>query len=327
MDLRQIRAFLAVAETGSVTRAAEMLHVVQPAVSRQLKLLEDELGVPLFERGRQGMLLTDAGRILADRASRAVRELDGARLEIRPARGVLVGNVGIGLLPSSCDLLAAPLAMAVRAQHPGIQITFAVGFTDHLTKWLEDGEIDAALLYDPRASSHLSTTPILSEPLWVCGAPAFGLTPDSPARIELLGEHPLVLPSRKHGLRTLVEHACALANVNMTIAAETNALAVHKELVVQGMGLGIMPRVAIRDEINRGSLTAAPIQQAAFQRRIAIALPTTRRTSPAARYVTTVLNECIASSVKSGAWLDATLLGPDAIDFESAHVDLSPYGP
>lgn len=327
MDLRQIRSFLAVGETGSVTRAAEMLHVVQPAVSRQLKLLEDELGVPLFERGRQGMLLTDAGRTFAERASRALRELDSARLEIQPARGVLVGNVGIGLLPSSSDLLAAPLAMAVRSQHPGIQITFTVGFTDHLSKWLEEGEIDAALLYNPGGASHLSTTPLLLEPLCVCGAPAFGLSSDEPVSIEVLSNHPLVLPSRKHGLRSLVDSACALSQVNMTIAAETNAQAVHKELVIQGMGLGVMPRVAIREEIRSGLLIAAPINHPAFLRTIALALPTTRRTSPAARFVTSALNECVAWSVRSGTWLDATLLGPESIDFDSAHKDLPTFEP
>lgn len=318
MDIKQIRAFLAVAETGSVTRAAQMLHVVQPAVSRQLKVLEDELGVPLFERDRQGMLLTDAGRTFAERASRALRELDSARLEVRPARGELIGNVGIGLLPSSCDLLAAPLAMAVRSQHPGIQITFTVGFTDHLSKWLEEGEIDAALLYNPDGSSKLSTTPLLLEPLCVCGTPAFGLDADDPLPIEVLGDHPLVLPSRKHGLRSLVDRACALSQVSMTIAAETNAQAVHKELVIQGIGLGVMPRVAIRHEIESGLLTAALVDHPTFLRTIALAIPTTRRSSPAARFVTSALNDCVQSCVRSGAWLDATLLGPDSVDFDSA---------
>ncbi|MDM0028354.1 LysR family transcriptional regulator [Variovorax saccharolyticus] len=322
MDIKQIRSFLAVAETGSVTRAAQMLHVVQPAVSRQLKVLEDELGVPLFDRDRQGMLLTDAGRTFAERAGRALAELDSARLEVRPARGALIGSVGIGLLPSSCDLLAAPLAMAVRSKHPGIQITFTVGFTDHLSRWLEEGEIDAALLYDPPASSKLSSTPLLLEPLCVCGIPAFGLDADDPLPIEVLGDHPLVIPSRKHGLRALVDRTCAQSQVRMTVAAETNAQAVHKALVIQGMGLGVMPRVAIRDELKSGLLTAALIDHPSFVRTIALALPTTRKTSPAARFVTTALNECVASCVASGAWLDATLLGPESITFESADEDI-----
>lgn len=309
MDIRQIRSFLAIAETGSVTRAAELLHVVQPAVSRQLKLLEEDVGVPLFERGRQGMLLTDGGRILMERAGRALRELDSARLEIRPTQGTIVGTVNIGLLPSSCELLAAPLAIALRSEYPGIRVSLSVGFTDHLTRWLENGEIDAALLYDPRVSPGLNVTPLLKEPLWLCGSSSQGLNPEVPVKIDALGASPLVLPSRHHGLRTLVEHTCAVANIKITIAAETNALAVHKDLVVHGMGLGVMPRIAIRAEIERGQLCAAPIDHEAYVRCIALALPTTRRTSPAVRCVATALERCIKETVTSGAWLDAEWLG------------------
>jgi DNA-binding transcriptional LysR family regulator len=86
MDLKQLRALLAIAETGSVTRAADILHIVQPAISRQLKLLEEELGVALFERERHGMVLTPPGRLFVERASRALQELDAAKEEISPAR-------------------------------------------------------------------------------------------------------------------------------------------------------------------------------------------------------------------------------------------------
>jgi len=256
------------------------------------------------------MLVTDAGRIFMERASRALRELDKARLEIRPAKGAIVGDVNVGLLPSSCELLAAPLAMAVRAEHPGIKVSLSVGFTDHLTRWLEDGEIDVALLYDPKTSSRLSTTSLLTEPLWVCAAPSLGLATDVPAGIDTLGRFPLVLPSRQHGLRSLVERACAVSGIDFTIAAETNALAVHKDLVAQGMGLGVMPRVAIRAEIEQGLLIAAPLAHDQFIRTIALALPTARRTTPAVRCVTTALTQCMTEAVSSGSWLDAQWIGP-----------------
>jgi DNA-binding transcriptional LysR family regulator len=318
MDLKQIRAFLTIAETGSVTRAAEILHVVQPAVSRQLKLLEEELGVALFERDRNGMLLTEAGRLLSERSGRALRELDSVRLELRPARGALSGEVRIGLLPGSCELVAAALTKAAQAQHPGIRITLTVGFTDDLTQGLEDGELDAALLYDPRESSRITSTPLLTEPLWICGAPSVQLRQDEPVGLDILGRYPVVLPSRRHGLRTLVEHACAVGNVSLNVAAETNALAVHKELVIHGLGVTVIPRVGIRNELASDLLCAAPIHHAAFLRRLAIALSTARRISPAAQYVTDTLVKCIASAVRSGAWLDATLLGEHPADYAGA---------
>ena len=116
MDVRQLAALVAVAETGSVTRAAEVLHLVQPAVSRQIKLLEDELGAPLFERTRHGMALTDDGRILLQHARRALSELERARAEIRPASGELRGLVTLGLSPSIAEPIGE--AQGISTVHP-----------------------------------------------------------------------------------------------------------------------------------------------------------------------------------------------------------------
>ena len=122
MDIKQLRAFLTIAETGSVTRASEVLHIVQPAVSRQLRLLEEDLGTPLFYRGRHGMEPTEAGTILIDRARRVLRELDQARDEIRPEPGALSGLVSVGLLPSTSDLLAAPLVCRLQELYPELEV-------------------------------------------------------------------------------------------------------------------------------------------------------------------------------------------------------------
>ena len=114
MDLKQLRALLAIAETGSVTRAAEMLHIVQPAVSRQLRLLEEEMGTTLFDRGQRGMELTAAGEMLVVHAGRVLSELDMAKAEIVPDPGAVIGSVTIGFLPSTADLLAAPLVRQLK---------------------------------------------------------------------------------------------------------------------------------------------------------------------------------------------------------------------
>jgi LysR family nitrogen assimilation transcriptional regulator len=309
MDIRQIRAFLAIADTGSVTRAAELLHVVQPAVSRQLKLLEEDVGAPLFERGRNGMALTDAGHVLIERARRALRELDAARVEIRPTPGTISGVVNLGLLPSSCELLGGPLVGALRQQYPLIRVSRSVGDTDPLRRALESGEVDATLLYEPQPSPALEVEPLVEEALSLVGLASLGLSDAKPVTVQALGQGPLVLPSPPHGLRTLVEHACAVAGVKLTVAAETNALSVQKALVVQGYGLSVMPRVAVLGEIERGLLSAARIDQPEFVRRIVLALPTTRRSSTAVRCATTVLKACVEEMAHSGQWLGARWLG------------------
>lgn len=309
MDIRQIRAFLAIADTGSVTRAAELLHVVQPAVSRQLKLLEDDVGAPLFERDRRGMQLTEAGHILMERARRALRELDAARLEIRPTPGLISGIVNLGLLPSSCELLTGPLVGALQAQYPHVRLSVSVGYTDHMLRWLESGEIDAALLYDPNPSPALDVEPLVEESLSLVGLATLGLRDEEPVPVQALGSAPLVLPSSPHRLRNLVEHACAVADVPITVAAETNALSVQKALVTQGYGLSVIPRVAVHHEIERGILSAARIDGPDFLRRIVLALPTTRRVPTAVRCATTALQVVVKDIARSGHWLGARWLG------------------
>jgi LysR family nitrogen assimilation transcriptional regulator len=309
MDIRQIRAFLAIADTGSVTQAAERLHIVQPAVSRQLKLLEDDVGAPLFERDRRGMQLTEAGHILLERARRALRELDAARLEIRPTLGLISGNVNLGILPSSCELITGPLVGALKERYPHMRVSLSVGYTDHLLRWLESGEIDVALLYDPAPSPALEVTLLVEESLSLVGLAALGLNDDEPVTVQALGRSPLVLPSAPHRLRSLVEHACAVAGVQLTVAAETNALGVQKTLVAQGYGLSVMPRVAVQSEIERGLFSAARINGPEFLRRIVLARPTTRRSSTAVRCAMSVLQTCVKDIACSGNWLGARWLG------------------
>lgn len=309
MDIRQIRTFLAIADTGSVTRASERLHIVQPAVSRQLKLLEEDVGALLFERGRHGMQLTEAGYILVERGRRALRELDAARLEIQPMPGLIAGIAQLGLLPSSGDLLGAALMQSLQQQYPQIRLSLSVGYTDHLLLWLENGEIDAALLYNPRVSPALEINLLVVESLSLVGPAALGLSDGQPVPVEALGRAPLVLPSAPHSLRTLVEHACALANVSITIAAETNALSMQKALLLQGYGLSVMPRVAVQREIDQGLLSAARIDAPEFLRNIVLARSTTRRSSAAVRYATSVLQDCMKQVVVAGLWPGADWRG------------------
>lgn len=220
------------------------------------------------------------------------------------------GTVSLGLLPSSCELLTGPLVGALQRAFPQIRVSLSVGYTDHLLGWLESGEIDAALLYDPAASPALDVKPLVEESLSLVGLASIGLSDDYPVTVAALGEAPLVLPSAPHRLRSLVEHACAAAGVGITFAAGTNALSVQKALVAQGYGATVMPRVAVQQEIERGVFSAARIDAEAFLRRIYLAVPTTRRSSTAVRCATTVLQNCVREIACSGEWQGAQWIGP-----------------
>lgn len=310
MDFKQLRAFLTVAETGNVTRAAEVLHIVQPAVSRQLRMLEDDVGVALFERERHGMVLTEAGRALVGYGRRAMLELDRARAEIA-GTGVteVVGLVTLGLLPSTIDILSSPLVAALAAQYPGIRVRIAMGYAGTLLRWLETGEVDAALLYGAERSSNVQTTPLIEESLWVIAPRKAGLRADTPVPLASLSGRPLVLPSAPHGIRMLVDHACAVSNLSLDISVETNALSVQRSLVFGGHGYTILPPIAVAEDLRNRKLSGAPLADPSITRSIVLALPSNRPTSHHVRCAVQVLMQQAQQSIDSGTWLEGRWLG------------------
>ncbi len=310
MDFKQLRAFLTVADTGNVTRAAEVLHLVQPAVSRQIQLLEQDVGAPLFSRERQGMVLTAAGRALVVYARRAMLELDRARAEIAGATDGIGGLVTLGLLPSTIDILSGPLVTSLAQTHPGVRLRLATGYAGTLLEWLQSGEIDAALLYGAERSSGVQAQPLIEEPLWVIGPKDARLRRNRPLPLAKLIGRPLVLPSAPHGIRTLVDHACAVSKVALTIAVETNALSVQRRLVLGGHGLTILPPIAVADDLRSGQLSGAPLAEPSITRTIVLALPTNRTTGPHVRCAVDRLVAGAKSAVQAGLWLEGRWLGP-----------------
>lgn len=309
MDFKQLRAFLTVADSGSVTRASQLLNLVQPAVSRQLRLLEEDVGTALFQRDPHGMALTEAGHALMGYARRVMLELERARAELRSTGVEISGLVTVGLLPSTCDLLSSPLMSAVTASYPGIRLRIAMGYAGTLAKWLETGEVDAALLYESHRSASNQITPLVVEPLWVYGSVAAKLRRDRPVPLASLAGKPIILPSAPHGIRSLVAHACSVSNVELSIAAETNAMSVQRRLAMDGHGLTILPTIAVADDVANKVATAAPLSDPAITRTIVLATPANRALPKHVRATVDTLAECIEKAVTDGRWFGAEWLG------------------
>lgn len=308
MDLKQLKAFVTVAETGSVTSAARLLNIVQPAVSRQLRLLEEDIGAPLFTRGRLGMELTDAGKTLEGYARRALKELDRARAEIGPTSGTVGGIVTVGLLPSTADMLGSALLHAVSGRFPGIRLRLTSGYAGHLQSWLEAGDVDLALLYDSKPNPALKYRSLLEESLWLVGLPKSGLDRGTPVRMADILGYPLVLPGAPHGLRSLVETAARSQETELNVVAETNTMSVQKRLVLDGHGYTILPSIAVADDVDQGNLAAAPVVDPVLVRRIVLALPATRAVPNSVRCVMTELIECAREAVLHNRWPSARWL-------------------
>ena len=317
MDFKQLRAFMTVADTGNVTRAAELLNLVQPAVSRQLRLLEEDLGIELFQRERHGMVLTAAGNALLVHARRAMLELDRGRAEIG-STGRIAGIVTVGLLPSTSDMLASPLVHAVARTYPGIRLRIAMGYAGTLQQWLEVGEIDAAILYGVEQAPQIQGTPLLEEPLWVVGPTSSKYRRQRPVSLASLVGRPLILPSGPRGIRTLVDHACAVSKVTLSIAAETNAMSIQKSLVLGGHGLTILPPIAFARELANHQVSAAPLKDPTISRTVVLALPANRSIGQHVRGTVDLLVQCAHLAVSRGEWLQAKWIGGGKDEHSSA---------
>lgn len=311
MDFKQLKALVTVVEVGSITRAAELLHLVQPAVTRQIRSLETELGVTLFERTRHGMRPTAAGVTMADRARRALTELERARAELQPTPGVVRGIVTVGLLESSAELLAEPLVSAVLRAHPDIDLRVLTAYSGHLQEWLDHGDLDLSLLYTLTNTPPLNVKPLVREKLWVVAPPADGLRADQPVPFERVAAHPLVMPAAGHALRTLIDGACARAGAEVSITVQTNSLELQKQLVLGGHGWTILPGVGIAEDVANGTLSAAPLCQPEVWRSIVLGGHRAGRIPPAVEVVSAELVRQIRTAVHNGRWPSALLADND----------------
>jgi DNA-binding transcriptional LysR family regulator len=289
MDLRQLHAVVLVADTGSVTRAAGILRLVQPAVTRQIRSLERELGVVLFDRSPAGMRLTEAGAILVERARRALTELERARAELVPEGDSIVGLVSVGLLDSLSDAIAQPLVSAMAREYPGIRLRLLTGYSGHLQEWLDAGVVEVATLYDVTTATSLHVRHLLDEQLWAVAPPKIWPDPKQPVSFAELARHRVIMPAPPHGLRTLIDSASVTANVELTISAEVNTMRVQKQLVGAGMGWTVLPHIGVAREIADETLTGAPLTDPVLLRSIVLARSRGTRVPAAVEIVTQAL--------------------------------------
>lgn len=302
MEIRQLAALVAVADAGSVTAAARVLRMVQPAVTRQIRTLEQEVGVLLFTRTRQGMVLTAEGELLVDRARRALGELERARLEISPARDEVTGVVSVGLLESVADMLTEPLAASVARAYPGIELRILTAYSGHLRQWLDAGDIDMSLIYNLSPTPSLAVMPLLREKLWAAAPPEADLSGQAPVSWAELLEHPLVLPVPGHGLRALIDLALSRLSAPPRVAVQVNSMHLQKQLVLAGRGWTVLPAAGVASDVATGRLSGAPLTTPEVERSVVLGLRVGRRTPLAVESVASELGRLAAELTLSGTW-------------------------
>ncbi len=293
MDLAQLRIVIQVAEVGSLNKASDRLHIAQPALSRQIRLLEEELQARLFVRHGRGMMLTPAGQRVLDRAYRIMREVEQIRPDIEIDRADVAGKVAIGLPPTVGEAVTVPFARLVQERFPLLRIRFSPGFGGHLVEWLQRGDIDMAVLYDARPLKSVHCRQLLSEALFAIGGAEAGFTPDRPLSFAALAQLPLILPTERHSLRWIVENAARQAKLVLNVRHEVESLATIRDLVRSGAGVALLPLWSIRAEVNAGQMTATQVVEPALSRNLVIASSTDRPISRAAQLCEDALVELV----------------------------------
>lgn len=230
MDLKQIEYFVHVAELGSFTRAASVLRVAQPALSRQVRSLEVELRQPLFDRNGRGVTLTEAGKRLLAHGRGILQQVERAKQDLEDQRGAASGHLAIGLPPSVSRTLTSALVEAFRARFPKATLTVVEGLSTYTLEWLALGRVDCAVVYNATPSPAVDLQPVLDERLYLMSARE-RVAEVKPVTLAQLSKLELVMPSRPHAMRMLVEAALAGAGLKPQVTLEIESVPAILDLV------------------------------------------------------------------------------------------------
>jgi LysR family transcriptional regulator, nitrogen assimilation regulatory protein len=299
-----------VARAGSVSRAAAELRLAQPALSRQIRKLEHELGVQLFARHGRGVRLSAAGSLLLERAEAIAHLVHQTSEEIKQDRSPARGRITLGAPPAAGRLVIPPFVARFRQAWPQTTLHMREGATSALQEWLLDKRVDVAILHNPPHLEVLDISPILTERMLVIGPPKQHIRQHQhPAtfRIRQLGELPLILPNMAHNNRRLVEHAAIEHGVRLRIVIEADSVAFSKAMVEQGLGYTILTYAAVQDDLARGRLTAYPIVRPALSTQVSLI---TLRDEPRMQLIRdagAMLHDVCRTLVRSGEWAGAQL--------------------
>ncbi|MGE4338485.1 MAG: LysR family transcriptional regulator [Pigmentiphaga sp.] len=309
IDIRELRTFVCIARVGSFSRAATELYVAQPALSRQIAKLEDELGQSLFVRYGRGIRLTDAGHRLLERAETILAYVEETREHVRSVEEGLSGQISVGFSPTVGNQIAGTVINNFRARMPGVSLRLREGLSHTQQEWLTDGRIDVGVIQNQPATESFDVLPIFSEPMVLVGpidsVSAGRLTPlpdKSTLRIRDLSNVPLIMPGPPHTNRRLFEQLFAQHGCRLLVQYEVDSMTVCRNLVLDGFGYAIMTRTSILDELTRGDIRAVMIDNPSIRTVVCIATLREKRSSNLVKLAADVVKSSIHEVLKSGPW-------------------------
>lgn len=305
INLRQLESFVRVAELGSFSKAARVLDIAQPALSRQVRLLETDLRETLLLRNGRGVSLTPAGKRLFEHGVQILQQVALAREDLGAERDAAVGQVTLALPPSMSRRLTRPLIEGFRAQLPRARVTIVEGLSAHIAEWITSGRADLGLVYNPEPSSALEITPLLREPLCLvepAGKAAARGKRAAPATLPLaeIGAYPLILPERHQSIRRLLETQATLAGVPLAIACEVSSVPAIIDLVCARMGHAVLNASAVAASGREADLVVRRIVQPEIVSVLCLAQSATKPLTPLTRRARAMIEALVAELPAAG---------------------------
>lgn len=310
MELRQLRYFVASVDHGSLSRAARVLHVAQPALTQQIQQLEDELGAQLLHRSAQGVLATDAGKTFYEHAQAILKQVGDAKSALAQAADRPAGTVALGIPQSVSGALALPLLTAVRQAYPEISLQLTEELSGNLIEQLKSGRINLAVLFDDGQLGAFHTCALVEEEMMFIARASSEYAPKG--RSVSLGRAartPLVLPGLQHGVRPRIEHAVRAAGLSLDHVIEINSVAILKSALLADLGATILPAAPVQSEIERGLLRAWPIAGAPIARTVALCASKNIPLTNAGTAVERLVREVAHHLCDGGNWQGARRIG------------------
>jgi LysR family nitrogen assimilation transcriptional regulator len=302
MNLKALRYFLKVSEVGSESGAAKALHIAQPALSAQIRKLESDLGVQLFHRSSRGMTVAEAGKRLAVHAQVILEGVERAEEEMLSIGERPRGNVTVGFGAPVSNMLAIPLLEIMKERYQNISLHIIETMSGFLREWLDTGRLDMAVLYNVENHDGMLCESLLREPLYLIAPPGSNFARES-ISFSSLSDIPLILPSRLHDLRLVVENQAKKEGFNLDIVFEIDAAPQILKLVERRMGHSVLSRMMVQDQLSRGQLLAIPIVNPSISR--SVVLVRSAHWTRAAGVVHGEITALVADLVKAGRWESA----------------------
>ncbi|EHV4405695.1 tricarballylate utilization LysR family transcriptional regulator TcuR [Salmonella enterica] len=305
MELRQLRYFVRIIETGSMGSAAQDLDIGVSALSQQMSRLENELAIRLLQRTSRGVTPTNAGLAFYSQAQLALRHADDAILAAREAR--LSGHVSVGMAPSTASILGIPFIHAMQENYADVRLHVVESLSGNLERMINTRQIDLAVVFQKDKILRWSARPILEEQLFLIGSHALlAALPDNPITPEQLTGIPLIMPSQGHGLRGRLDAVCQEHALNVEIVAEIDGLALLMRAVRDGLGATLQPGAAI-SHLDNDALRVIGVHNPVLSRPNFLVSLSDDELTPASLAARVVLTKVMRQLVDAGEWPGATL--------------------